>query len=164
MQLSFSSRKLIACSCSRRPAQVCGVAPPLPEWSASAHAHAIMRSTSGHKPAACGYHLLIRFSDDPDEVHIAGLLKSVFNPASCAPAMHSVSNALLAAGAAQRTVLVRLDQHRADRDASGSDDAAEHRAGHARWCATFRTDYVVGDGCWLRHTILSKSSSGIATL
>jgi len=63
------------------------------------HAHAIMRSTSGHKPAACGYHLLIRFSDDPDEVLIADLLTSIFNSVSCAPVMHSLSDALLAAGA-----------------------------------------------------------------
>ena len=96
-----------------------------------------MRSTSGHKPAACGYHLLIRFSDDPDEVLITGRLILVVSPSNCAPVMHPLSGALLAAGATQRTLLVRLDQHRADRDASGSDDAAEHRAGHARRCATF---------------------------
>ena len=51
---------------------MCGIGPPSPEWTASTHAAALIRSTSGFKPAVCGYHLLIRFSDDPDEVLIAG--------------------------------------------------------------------------------------------
>ena len=59
---------LNARSVPRRLAQVCGVAAPSEDWSASAHAHALLRSTGGHAPSACGYHLLVRFSDNPDEV------------------------------------------------------------------------------------------------
>ena len=51
---------------------MCGIALPSPNWSVSAHAHALMRSSNGYMPAAGGYHLLIRFSDDPDEVLTAG--------------------------------------------------------------------------------------------